>query len=53
MMTEDCGATNCTMIELGGATSSIMKVRGATKSISTNYKVIFIFLVIDKRLYIF
>ena len=29
--------TNCTMIEVGGDTSSIMKVRGATKSNSRNY----------------
>ena len=31
MMTEACGATNRTMIEVGGATSSMMKVCGATK----------------------
>ena len=33
MMTEACGATNCTMMEVGGAISSMMKVCGATKSI--------------------
>ena len=32
MMTEACGATNCTMIEVGEAISSMMKVCGATKS---------------------
>ena len=32
MTTEACGATNCTMVEMGGATSSIMKVHRATKS---------------------
>ena len=32
MMTEACGATNCTMVEVGGAISSMMKVCGATKS---------------------
>ena len=53
MMTEACVATNCTMMEVGRATSSMMKVRGATKSNSRNYiKLIFIFMVIDKRLYI-
>ena len=37
MMTEACGATNCTMMEVGRATSTMMKVRGATKSNSRNY----------------
>ena len=32
MMTEACGATNYTMMEVGGAISSMMKVCGATKS---------------------
>ena len=32
MMTEACSATNCTMMEVGGAISSTMKVCGATKS---------------------
>ena len=32
MMTEACGATNCTMMEVGGAISSMMKMCGATKS---------------------
>ena len=32
MMTEACGATNCTMMEVGGAVCSMMKVCGATKS---------------------
>ena len=31
MMTEACGATNHTKMEVGGATSSMMKVCGATK----------------------
>ena len=33
MMTEACGATNCTMMEVGEAISSMMRVCGATKSI--------------------
>ena len=37
MMTEACGATNCTMMEVSRATSSMMKVRGATKSNLRNY----------------
>ena len=32
MMTEACGATNCTMMEVGEAISSMMKVCGTTKS---------------------
>ena len=32
MMTEACSATNCTMMEVGEAISSMMKVCGATKS---------------------
>ena len=32
MMTEACGITNCTVMEVGGAISSMMKVYGATKS---------------------
>ena len=32
MMTEACGATNFTMMEVGGAISSMMKVCGATNS---------------------
>ena len=32
MMTEACGATNYTMIEVGRAISSMMKVSGATKN---------------------
>ena len=32
IMTEACGATNCTMMEVGGAISSMMKVCGASKS---------------------
>ena len=32
MMTEACGATNCTMMEVGKAISRMMKVCGATKS---------------------
>ena len=47
MMTEAYGATNCTMMEVGGATNSMMKVCGATKSNSRNYiRLIFIFMVI-------
>ena len=37
MMTEVCGATSCIMMEVGGATNSMMKVHGATKSNSRNY----------------
>ena len=33
MMTEACGATNCTMMEVDEAISSMMKVCGTTKSI--------------------
>ena len=33
MMTEACGATNCTMMEVGIAISRMMKVCGATKSV--------------------
>ena len=32
MTTEACGATNYTMMEVGEAISSMMKVCGATKS---------------------
>ena len=32
MMTEACGATNCTLMEVDEAISSMMKVCGATKS---------------------
>ena len=32
MMTEACSATNCTMMEVGGAINSMMKLCGATKS---------------------
>ena len=32
MMTEACGATYCTMMEVGEAISRMMKVCGATKS---------------------
>ena len=32
MMTEACVATNCTMMVVGEAISSMMKVCGATKS---------------------
>ena len=30
MMTDTCGATNCTMMEVGRAISSMMKVCGTT-----------------------
>ena len=33
MMTEACGATNCIMMEVGGATSSMMNMCEATKVI--------------------
>ena len=36
MMTEACGATNCTMMEVGGATNSMMKVCGAINSTFSN-----------------
>ena len=32
MVTEACGSTKCTMIEVGGAISSMMRVCGVTKS---------------------
>ena len=32
MMIEACGATNCTMMDVGRASSCMMNVRGATKS---------------------
>ena len=32
MMTDACGATNYTMMEVSGAIGSMMKVCGATKS---------------------
>ena len=35
MMTEACRPTNCTMMEVGEAISSMMKVCGATKSTLT------------------
>ena len=53
MMTEACGATNYTMMEVGEAISSMMKVCGATKStlskVSGN---LIISVVIDVRRYI-
>ena len=53
MMTEACGATNCTMMEVGEAISSMMKVCGATKStlskVSGN---LIMSVVIDVRQYI-
>ena len=53
MMTEACGATNGTMMEVGGATGNMMKGHGAIKSNLRNYiRLIFFFMVIDKRLYI-
>ena len=48
MMTEACGATNCTMMEVGEAISSMMKVCGATKSTLSVRS----FMVIDVRRYI-
>ena len=52
MMTEACGATNCTMMEVGEAISCMMKV-GATKStlskVSGN---LIMTVVIDVRRYI-
>ena len=33
MMTEACGTTSCTMMEVGRAISSMMKVCGASKSV--------------------
>ena len=32
MMTKACGVTTCIMVEVGRTTSSMMKVRGSTKS---------------------
>ena len=36
MMTEACGATKCTIMEVGRAISSMMKVCGATISTLSN-----------------
>ena len=53
MMTEACGATNCTMMEVGGAISSMMKVCGATKSTSSKSVRLFnLSVIIDVRRYI-
>ena len=55
MMTEACGATNCTMMEVGEAISRMMKLKvcGATKStlskVSGN---LIMTVVIDVRRYI-
>ena len=53
MMTEACGATNCTMMEVGEGISSMMKVCGTTKStlskVSDN---LVMSVVIDVRRYI-
>ena len=53
MMTEACGATNCTMVEVGKAISRMMKVCGGTKStlskVSGN---LIMTVVIDVRRYI-
>ena len=53
MMTEACGATNCTMMEVGEAISYMMKVCRATKStlskVSGN---LIMTVVIDVRRYI-
>ena len=48
MMTEACGATNCTMMEVGEAISNMMKVCGATKSTLN----LIMSVVIDVRRYI-
>ena len=37
MMTEACSATNSTMMDMGGAISSMMKVHVATKSNLRNF----------------
>ena len=50
MMTEACGATNCTMMEVGEAISSVMKVCGATKSTVSGNLIMSV--VIDVRRYI-
>ena len=53
MMTEACGDTNYTMIEVGKAISSMMKVCGATKSILSKVSGNLIMtVVIDVRRYI-
>ena len=53
MMTEACGDTNCRMMVVGGAISSMMKVCGATRStlskVSGN---LIMSVVIDVRRYI-
>ena len=53
MMTEACGATNCTMMEVGEAISCMMKVYGATKStLSKMSGDLIMTVVIDVRRYI-
>ena len=53
MMTEACGATNCTMMEVDESISSMMKVCGATKSILSKLSGNLIMsVVIDVRRYI-
>ena len=53
MMTEVCGATNYIMMEVGRASSSMIKERGSTKSNSRNYyyMLIFIFVVNMENVY--
>ena len=53
MMTEACSANNCTMMKVGGAISSMMKVCGATKStLSKVSGTLIMSVVIDVRRYI-
>ena len=50
MMTEACGSTKCTMMEVGGAISSMVRVCGVTKvKVSGN---LIMSVVIDVRRYI-
>ena len=53
MMTEACGSTNCTMMEVGEAISNMMKVFGATKiTLSKMSRNLIMSVVIDVRRYI-
>ena len=53
MMAEACGTTNCRMMEVGEAISSIMKVCGATKiTLSIVSGNLVMSVVIDVRQYI-
>ena len=52
MMTEACGATNSTMMEVGGAISSMMNMCGATQNTFKVSGNLIMSVVIDVRRYI-